>query len=196
MTDTAYIADRGTQRTGQRTGQRTTQPWAAERMRLVIDLAACDRCEGCGVVCGPAYGDGAGAMLSLREHATFELVCRRCAHASCIVACPFDALERSDAGGVIKRHNLRCVSCKSCALACPFGTIYSELLPFYSLDYASACRACMGETPPSCVATCKHGALEYRLVRADEPDVHVVDEFLAARVRKWVRQEPDAERAP
>ena len=184
MTDTAYSADRGARQV------------AGERKRLVIDLAACDRCEGCGVVCGPACGDGAGAMLSLRERATFELVCRRCAHASCIVACPFDALGRDDAGGVIKRHNLRCVSCKSCALACPFGTIYSELLPFYSVDYASACTVCMGETPPSCVATCRHGALEYRVVGADEPDVHIVDEFLAARVRKWVRHEPDVEGAP
>lgn len=184
MTDRANNPGRGAQR------------GAGERKRLVIDLAACDRCERCGVVCDPACGDGAGAMLSLREHATFELVCRRCAHASCIVACPFDALERSDAGGVIKRHNLRCVSCKSCALACPFGTIYSELLPFYSLDYASACRACMGETPPSCVATCKHDAVEWRFVETGEDDVHIVDDFLAARVRKWVRREPDAERAP
>ncbi len=96
--------------------------------RLIIDLAACDRCDGCSI--GPA-------MLALRERATFELVCRRCEHASCVLACPFDALERSE-DGIIKRHNMRCVSCKSCSLACPFGTIYMELLPFYSMSYEAA----------------------------------------------------------
>ena len=92
---------------------------------IIIDLAVCDRCEEC--TAGPA-------ALALRERATFELVCRRCEQASCVLACPFAALERTE-DGIIKRHNMRCVSCKSCALACPFGTIYMELLPFYSMDY-------------------------------------------------------------
>ena len=82
--------------------------------RLVIDLAACDRCDSCSV--GPA-------VLALRERATFELVCRRCEHASCVEACPFDALERGE-DGIIKRHNMRCVSCKSCSLASSFGSSY------------------------------------------------------------------------
>ena len=103
--------------------------------RLIIDLALCDQCDSCAVGCG--------GLLSLREKATFELVCRRCAHASCIIACPFDALERLDDGAVIRRHNLRCVSCKLCAQACPFGTIYPDLLPFYSLSYENSCGACL-----------------------------------------------------
>ena len=96
--------------------------------RLIIDLAACDRCDGCSI--GPS-------VLALRERATFELVCRRCEHASCVEACPFEALERGE-NGIVKRHNMRCVSCKSCSLACPFGTIYMELLPFYAMDYEAA----------------------------------------------------------
>ena len=88
--------------------------------RIIIDLAVCDRCEQC--TAGPA-------ALALREKATFELVGRRCEQASCVMACPFAALERTEEG-IVKRHNMRCVSCKSCALACPFGTIYMELLPY------------------------------------------------------------------
>ena len=66
--------------------------------RLIIDLAKCDRCESCGVQCSyydrPHAGDH--GMLLLREQATFAVVCRRCRHASCIEACPFEALERQD----------------------------------------------------------------------------------------------------
>ena len=157
--------------------------------RLIIDLAACDRCDGCSI--GPA-------MLAIRERATFELVCRRCEHASCVQACPFDALERTD-DGIIKRHNMRCVSCKSCSLACPFGTIYMELLPFYSMDYNAAVGALVGAAKaaiqsspdslsesrlsPLQLAGCD--ALEYREVGPDEPGIHIIDEFLAAKVRRW-----------
>ena len=152
--------------------------------RLIIDLAVCDRCE---KTCGDP------AVLALRERATFELVCRRCRVASCVLACPFDALERTEEG-IIKRHNLRCVSCKSCALACPFGTIYMELLPFYALSYEAAIalvaarlRAGDGDGESE-----ECGALAFEAVAPDDPELHVIDEHLAARVRRWVRKEAAA----
>jgi Fe-S-cluster-containing hydrogenase component 2 len=195
--------------------------------RLVIDLAKCDGCTTCRVT--PSSSDEASrrsgfsrdcghAMMALREHATFQLICRRCQHASCIEACPFDALERSD-DGTIRRHNLRCVSCKSCAVACPFGTIYAELLPFYNVTYEQGCRDCLAElagktsggavpaegesrlkpllreAAPLCLGECPEGALEYREVGADEVGVHIIDGFLAARVRAWVRVDRPEEAA-
>jgi len=119
-----------------------------------------------------------------------------------VLACPFDALERTE-DGVIKRHNMRCVSCKSCALACPFGTIYQELLPFYAMDYDAAVSLFVGarqagddlqspdavRTQDALLQLCRCNALEYREVDADDPDVHIVDGFLAARTRRWNREE-------
>jgi Fe-S-cluster-containing hydrogenase component 2 len=121
---------------------------------------------------------------------TFELLCRRCKVASCVLACPFDALERRE-DGIIKRHNLRCVSCKSCAHACPFGTIYSELLTFYDMPYETTCTDCLAhlDGEPACVAACGQGALEYRVPDPAEKDVYIIDEYVAARVRKWIRNE-------
>ena len=169
--------------------------------RLIIDLAACDQCDHCTV--GPA-------MLALRERATFELVCRRCAQASCVLACPFDALQRRE-NGIIKRHNMRCVSCKSCSLACPFGTIYMELLPFYAMSYKAALAFFAGarhageedrresgelqfpetHSPAGSglLQACRCDALEYREVGSNEPGTHIIDEFLAARTRRWERQD-------
>ena len=173
----------------------------SSRHYLVIDLALCDLCHtpghACRVDCShfDQAGDpdgSCGAMLALREKATFELVCRRCEHASCIVACPFDALERTDEG-IIKRHNLRCVSCKSCAIACPFGTIYGQLLPFYNVSYEAGCRSCLagldpqGETAPACAGSCKEGAIEWRTVAEGEDDVRIIDEVLAVRASDRAR---------
>ncbi len=166
--------------------------------RLIIDLAKCDHCRSPRCAAGCDYYDrseGEHAMLALREQATFEVLCRRCTHASCILACPFEALVRTD-DGIVKRHNLRCVSCKSCAIACPFGTIYMELVPFYSLSYESSCHACLAsadDRAPICAASCPEGALEYREVAADEEGIHLVDDRLAARLsataRAWSKEE-------
>jgi len=39
------------------------------------------------------------------------------------------------------------------------------------------------------VASCSKGALEYRAIDPAEADVHIVDEFLAARTLAWVKEE-------
>ena len=149
--------------------------------RLVIDLEACSRCHGSDGACAV----NCGGMLALRELVAFKLVCRRCEHASCIAACPFDALQRGDDGGIIRRHNLRCVSCKLCAQACPFGTIHPETLPCY----ATNCDGCAGREEKSCVMKCAQGAVEYRVVEPDEPGVYIMDEYLAARADRWTPDE-------
>ena len=157
--------------------------------RLVIDLDRCDGCASCRVRCTYFYRPRAGdhGVLGLRERATFALVCRRCKLASCIEACAFGALER-DGDGVLQRHNLRCVSCTLCAQACPFGTIYADLLTFYQ----SPCDYCIGrvadEAPP-CAGSCGRGAIEYRTVQDGEEGVYMVDDHLAARAVKWIGQE-------
>ena len=158
------------------------------RKRLIIDLNKCDQCESCSVSCG--YHDRAHmeehGIAGLRARATFALICRRCANASCIEACVFDALERGQ-DGIIQRHNLRCVSCKMCAHACPFGTIYTDTLTFYQVN----CDACLEhiEQEPACVSSCARGALEFRFTDPAETDVYIIDPQLAARANRWLRQE-------
>lgn len=53
------------------------------------------------------------------------------------------------------------------------------------------CDHCLGrnEAAPPCVASCSQGALEYRAIGPGEADIHIVDEFLAARTRAWVKEE-------
>lgn len=156
--------------------------------RLIIDLDKCDQCDRCGVTCSYFYRPRKedNGVVGLREIATFELICRRCEAPSCIDACLFGALERQT-DGVLKRHNLRCVSCKLCAHACPFGTIFPNMLPFY----VTPCDSCVGsgETEPACVKSCGRGALAFREVNADEPQLHVIGDHLAAHSHRWVKRE-------
>ena len=160
--------------------------------RLLIDLEKCQGCDECVVDCRyhfrPMPADH--GLAGLRERASYHLVCRRCEVPSCIAACAFDALERRG-DGVLERHNLRCVSCMACAHACPFGTILPEMLPFYDTP-CDPCLEAAGDEPPPCVASCRRGGLEFREIGPDEPSVHIVDDHLAARVRRWQKREPGA----
>jgi Fe-S-cluster-containing hydrogenase component 2 len=70
-------------------------------------------------------------------------------------ACPVDAIGM-DAGTDAKIvHAGRCVGCKVCTIACPFGTIN------YNVDSGKVdkCDLCGGD--PACAKACPTGAITY-----------------------------------
>ena len=157
--------------------------------RLFIDLNKCDECEKCAVNCAYFYRPQMTdhGMLALRELAAFALICRRCEEPSCVAACKFEALERQ-ADGVLKRHNMRCVSCKCCSHACPFGTIYPETVPFY-VSICDFCVSVGGKEPP-CVINCAKQAIEFREVEeAPKEGIFLVGEHLAVRAPRWDKKD-------
>lgn len=164
--------------------------------RLVIDLERCTGCPSCTARCAYFYRarDSDHGIDTLRERASFALLCRRCPEPSCVKACAYGALER-EPSGLLQRHQLRCVSCKLCAHACPFGIIDPDLLTFYQTPCDFCTDRLLPGTDPPCVGSCGRSALAYRevdpaeLERADEP-MHLVGEHLAVRADAWP-QEPE-----
>jgi len=162
--------------------------------KLVVDLEKCYSCrlEKCEAGCSYFYHTSStgnnGIERSLAKACQY-LVCRRCEEAFCIKSCPNKALERNSAG-ILERHSMLCTSCKSCAMACPFGTIYEEILPFKT----SGCDWCEGRTsddkPPYCVTTCKEGALSWEVVDADDPrrNLYIINEHLAVKTVVWEKK--------
>ncbi|HHF98324.1 hypothetical protein J7L81_01020 [Candidatus Aerophobetes bacterium] len=112
------------------------------------------------IQCSYPYHFKNNGIVSLREWLTFQIICRKCEDYPCVHACRYDALEREEESGVIVRNDCLCVSCKSCAVACPFGTIHMEILPFLGFH----CDLCKGRLKegeePLCVKTGK-GAIKY-----------------------------------
>jgi len=125
-------------------------------------------------------------VTSLREELAFMFACRRCEDYPCVNSCPTGALKRED--GLIKRSRVLCISCKTCSLACPFGTILPELIPYL----VSRCDACMGRLKdneqPLCATTCGNGAIKYVEEDSieDKKNLYAFGERIIVRVFNWL----------
>lgn len=68
-------------------------------------------------------------LKTIREQAVFRYTCRKCTDAPCVAVCPSKALEK-DTDGMISRAINLCISCKSCVVICPFGTLMTDFFRF------------------------------------------------------------------
>jgi Fe-S-cluster-containing dehydrogenase component len=79
--------------------------------------------------------------------------CRQCEQSPCVEVCPTGACDRTG-DGLVRIAPMKCVGCKLCSIACPFGAIW-----FDALDKISRkCELCLdvgrNGTAPLCVAAC------------------------------------------
>jgi Fe-S-cluster-containing dehydrogenase component len=81
-----------------------------------------------------------------------------------------------------------CTSCKSCTVACPFGIIFVDFIPY--LD--SQCDYCLGVVGkfPNCVKSCPEKAIEIKEIEENiEQNIYFVGEHLAVHTLKWSRED-------
>lgn len=114
--------------------------------------------------------------------------CRQCEDAPCAKACPHDAISREN--NVIVIDSNKCIGCKNCMLACPFGamnlndresgsTIDLTSIPedkLFCIEkmVANKCDLCSNsEDGPACVRVCPTSA--FRIVTEDELSTNIKD---------------------
>ena len=173
-------------------GKLNVKPEKGGDPRLYVDLDICasGKCKECKIKCSYFYHSDNIGIISVAELATYALVCRRCDEAHCVNACTVEALEQEkEKDKLLTRHNMRCVSCKSCSHACPYGTIYPELVPLliHNCDFCFDRRNASDE--PLCIKTCPYGALSIKKGDSEIPeDTFLVGDNIIVHSTHWQRE--------
>jgi anaerobic carbon-monoxide dehydrogenase iron sulfur subunit len=131
---------------------------------LHISPSKCIGCRTCEMACAFSHpADGKPGMSRIRifpdpeNRPSFSkvVVCLQCEEAACVTACPANALWRNPKTGAIYHVEDRCIRCRSCVIACPFGNMHWDPAP----DLPIKCDLCGGD--PACAKFCPSGALIY-----------------------------------
>lgn len=158
--------------------------------RLFVDLEKLYTCGDARAECSYYYHPKNCGITRLREIGEFLYICRKCEQAPCVAACPKEALEK-ESDGIVRRYSMRCTSCKSCSLACPFGAIPIDTVPYI----VSQCDVCIDRSnaqEPICVKTCSvEGAVKFIDIEASEKDdIYLIGEHIAVRAIPWKKLHP------
>lgn len=106
----------------------------ARRYGMVIDLHRCVGCAGCDIACKSENNVPYEFSWSNHVHETrgtfpdvgyryIPTMCNHCANAPCVDNCPTTAMYKSE-NGLTLHDTDKCIGCRACQLACPYGAIY------------------------------------------------------------------------
>ncbi len=124
----------------------------------LIDIGACIGCEVCEKVCEFTNSEAKVKIYSSSDGVLVPVTCVHCANPICMRVCPTGAIYQDKEGFVLVRE-YRCIGCKLCAVACPFGA------PIFTKGIMKKCDLCADRRrqglEPACVETCPSGVIYY-----------------------------------
>jgi len=110
-----------------------------KRYGMLVNLFRCVGCDSCSVACkmennepegifwnriltvgGNQSDTPAGTYPNLDMH-FLPLACQHCDNAPCVKVCPVDATYKRESDGVVLIDYDRCIGCRYCMAACPYG---------------------------------------------------------------------------
>lgn len=130
---------------------------------LQIYPEKCVGCKLCELACSFKHFEEFNPSISFIRNANFQdepfffvsITCFQCEEPYCMEICPARALKRENSTGAVVVDNDRCVGCKMCTLACPFG----NLIFLEGEGVIAKCDLCNGD--PECVKICPTEAIQY-----------------------------------
>ncbi|UCE74448.1 MAG: 4Fe-4S dicluster domain-containing protein [Methanomassiliicoccales archaeon] len=119
----------------------------------------CTGCRQCAIACAlnksGECNPKKGAINVLRdefERYEIQFVCLQCEDPECVAVCMKNAIERGE-DQIIRIDPDKCIGCRMCVVACPYGAISS-----FEGDIIK-CDLCDGE--PVCIKFCSTDAVVY-----------------------------------
>ena len=132
------------------------------KLGMIIDLKRCYGCYACVMACKAENFTPPGVFWArLLKGETGEypntvrqalpVLCMQCEDPECITVCMKNALTQE--GNLVKWDEDKCIGCRMCVAACPYGGISSFKGKIIK------CDLCDGD--PKCVKFCSTGAIQY-----------------------------------
>jgi formate dehydrogenase iron-sulfur subunit len=135
---------------------------------ILVDVTKCIGCGSCVEACqdtnqhpkheAKGFDESTFTYLMDRGNDTYvRRLCMHCEQPTCVSVCPVAALQKTAAGPVTYDPS-RCMGCRYCMIACPFG------VPTYEWHSATPrvrkCEMCArrGDKGPACAEACPTGA--------------------------------------
>jgi anaerobic carbon-monoxide dehydrogenase iron sulfur subunit len=142
---------------------RGTDGRGGEGMGMIfkVSVERCIACGKCELACAFAHGsEGRPSRTRINIHRRgpelgTPVVCFQCHEAACQAVCPTGALIRNRQTGAIEMVRSRCIGCRTCVAACPFGNMLWD----EGYHAVQKCDLCGGD--PRCVPFCPTGALAW-----------------------------------
>lgn len=168
-----------------------------KNLGLVIDLDICVGCHACAVNCKEwnagghmapltdiePYGKSPDGVWFNRIHSyevhskgqdqdqdmmvNFPKSCLHCADAACVTVCPTGASYKRSEDGIVLVDELKCIGCKLCSWACPYGAREFD----DDAGVMKKCTLCIDriynenleviDRVPACVTTCPVSARHF-----------------------------------
>ncbi len=144
-----------------------------ENELIIVDIEKCMGCRTCELECALSHSYGRSIYQAIWEFPrpakrifvestgenAFPLQCRHCEDPPCAGVCPTGALSRDEEKQMVSLNQEKCIGCKYCIIACPFGVIF-----LHGDDKKIfKCDLCMetGDDLPACVGGCPTGAISF-----------------------------------
>ncbi|ACL19928.1 4Fe-4S dicluster domain-containing protein [Desulfitobacterium hafniense] len=140
------------------------------RYAMVIDTRKCTGCQSCTVACrvnnelpidmiyNPVMTHGPLGKFPHVRMVHIPSLCMHCGNSPCVDACPTGASQQREDGIVWVEEN-KCVGCKACVMACPYGARVSNGAKgtVQKCNFCKDDRVDQGKVP-WCVQTCHQKA--------------------------------------
>ena len=132
--------------------------------RFEVIPSLCIGCRTCELACAFTHtqnqkpGRSRIYPIAYKPDKYVPVACLQCDDAACVKSCMFDALKRNEETGAIDLDHEKCVKCRACVAACPFGCALID----ETHDEVVKCDLCGGA--PACAQFCPTKALIYKRI--------------------------------